>query len=121
MKELPNISGAELEVMQVLWKEKKPLKIQEVCDGLKNSEWKYNTVGTLLLRMADKGAVTSEKVGRTIYYTPVLNKEEYKNSQTKRFVQKLYNGSVKELAVSLFQSKDMTEADIEEIRKMFDL
>jgi len=121
MKELPNISGAELEVMQVLWKADKPMKIQEVCDGLKHSDWKYNTVGTLLLRMSDKGAVSSEKINRTIYYTPILNEEDYKKMQTKQFIQKLYNGSVKELAVSLFKSEDMTEDDIDEIRKMFDL
>ncbi len=121
MKALPNISGAELEVMQVLWKAGKPMKIQQVCDALKNSAWKYNTVGTLLLRMSDKGAVSSEKINRTIYYTPVLNEEAYKTLQTKSLIQKLYNGSIKELAVSLFKSGNMTADDIDEIRKMFDL
>ncbi len=43
------------EDMQVLWKANKPMKIREICDELKNTAWKYNTVGTLLLRMNDKG------------------------------------------------------------------
>lgn len=55
------------------------------------------------------------------YYTLVLDKESYTKSQTKSFVQKLYNGSVKDLAVSLFQSGEMTKEDIEELRRLFDL
>lgn len=121
MKEMPNISSAELEIMQVLWEENRPLKIQEVCDCLKSSKWKYNTVGTLLMRMTEKGAVTSEKKDRANYFSPVINKEEYKKSQTKNLISRLYNGSVKDLAVSLFKSKDMSDSDIDEIRKMFDL
>jgi predicted transcriptional regulator len=121
MKDIPSISSAELEVMQVLWKNGRPMKIQEVCDELKNNKWKYNTVGTLLLRMAEKGAVTSEKSGRTIYYTSALDQKEYTRSQTSDLISKLYNGSVKDLAVSLFESNAMTKEDIDDIRRMFDL
>lgn len=115
------LSRAELEVMQVLWRADKPLKIQEVMDGLKVGKWKYNTVGTLLLRMEEKHAVTSEKIGRTIYYTSVLNEAEYIKQQTKSFIKRLYNGSAKDLAVSLFRDDAMSEEDIAEIREMFEL
>lgn len=121
MTPVPSISEAELEVMQVLWKEKRPMKIQEVLDCLPDSGWKYNTVGTLLLRMEAKGAVSSVKEGRTIVYTPLIGEEEYKISRTRSFVEKLYHGSVKDLAVSLFKSEAMSEEDIEEIKKLFDL
>ena len=66
MEEKMKISEAELEVLQVLWDAEEPLKIQDVCDRLENKKWKYNTVGTLLLRMAEKGAVVSEKKNRII-------------------------------------------------------
>lgn len=115
------ISGAEHEVMQILWEADEPLTVQNICDRLQGKKWVYKTVGTLLIRMEEKGAVTSEKRGRINFYTSVLDKEEYTKAQTKDFVARLYHGSVKELAVSLFQSEDMTENDIEEIRKIFDL
>ena len=121
MKKTQEISGAELEVMQVLWKYNKAMKVQEVCDGLQSDKWKYKTVATLLLRMEEKGAVTSEKIGKANMYTPILDKTEYLQSQTKNFIQKLYNGSVKELAVSLFRSHELSEEDIEDIRREFDL
>ncbi len=115
------ISDAELEVMQTLWEAGKPMSVQDVCDALKNNKWKYRTVATLLIRMEQKGAVVSQKQGRLNLYSSVLDEEEYKKAQTKRFIGKLYKGSVKDLAVSLFKSDDMTEEDIEEIRRMFDL
>lgn len=121
MKKTNEISGAELEVMQILWKNNRPMRVQDVCDELEEGKWEYRTVATLLIRMKEKGAVECEKRDKVNYYTPLLNKDSYTKSQTKTFVQKLYNGSVKDLAVSLFRSDEMTKEDIEEIRKMFDL
>ena len=121
MKKNQGISSAELEVMQVLWDADAALTVQAVCDRLPSKKWAYKTVGTLLIRIEEKGAVLATKKGRANYYTPLLDKEVYTKDQTKDFVAKLYNGSVKELAVSLFQSADMTEEDVAEIRKMFNL
>ena len=121
MKKNQNISEAELEVMQVLWESDQPLKVQDICDRLVNSTWNYKTVATLLLRMEGKGAVVSEKSGRVNYYKPVMNKEKYVRDQTRSIIAKLYHGSAKELAVSLFQSGEMTKEEIEEIRKLFHL
>lgn len=116
-----DVSDAELTVMQILWEHDKAMRVQEVCDELPSNKWKYRTVGTLLGRMTEKGAVVCHQENHVNYYTPILDKDTYMKSQTKSFVQKLYNGSVKDLAVSLFQSEEMSKEDIEEIRKLFDL
>ncbi len=121
MKKAFEISGAEFEVMQILWKYKKAMKVQEVCDELPSGKWEYRTVATLLLRLKEKGAVECRKENNVNYYIPILDKDSYKKAQTKSFVQKLYNGSVKDLAVSLFRSDELSKDDIDEIRKMFDL
>ncbi|MBE7049450.1 MAG: BlaI/MecI/CopY family transcriptional regulator [Ruminococcaceae bacterium] len=121
MKDILSVSESELEIMQVLWKSDMPLSIRSVQERLSGVDWKYNTVGTLLLRLEAKGAVSSKKNGRTIEYKPELDEEVYKSVRTRSLVEKLYNGSVKELAVSLFKSDTMTKEDIDEIKKMFDL
>ena len=36
MKKSNEISGAELEVMQVLWENNRAMNVQEVCDELKD-------------------------------------------------------------------------------------
>ncbi|WP_312093583.1 BlaI/MecI/CopY family transcriptional regulator [Aminipila sp.] len=115
------ISEAELEVIKVLWKTDKPMTAQEVCDTVVNKEWKYTTVSTLLSRLVEKGAVAYDKKGKLYLYYPIIKKEEYKQAQTKNLVTKLYDGSVKKLAVSLFKAGEMSADDIEEIKKMFNL
>ncbi len=115
------ISTAELEVMQVLWSAEQPLRVQEVCDLLPQNRWKYKTVATLLMRMEEKGAVASAKEGKANRYRPLVEREAYQKEQTKNFVNRLYNGSVKDLAVSLFHGGGLSEADVEEIREMFQL
>ena len=121
MKKSNTLSSAELTVMQILWKHNKPLTVSEVCEELESENWEYRTVATLLLRMKEKGAVVSEKRNNVNFYTPIIEKKEYTEAQTKSFVQKLYNGSAKELAVSLFRSDELSKEDIEDIRKMFNL
>lgn len=115
------ISEAEFDVMCVLWDSDKPLSIQEVCDRLPEHNWAYKTVGTLLTRMEKKGAVSSEKINRVNFYAPLIDKSDYTADQTKNLISKLYNGSVRDLAVSLFKSKSLTKDDINELKEMFDL
>lgn len=120
-KKALEISEAELEIIKVLWETGKPMATQEVCNTIVGKQWKYTTASTLLSRLVEKGAVAYEKKGKSYLYYPIIKKEEYKQSQTKNLVSKLYDGSVKNLAVSLFKAGEMSEDDIEEIKKMFNL
>ena len=47
--------------------------------------------------------------------------EEYKKQQTKNFISKLYNGSVKNLVASLFENEQISDEELLEIKKMFNL
>lgn len=116
-----SISEAELDVMRVLWASENPMTVQEICNELSAHDWAYKTVATLLTRMEKKGAVSSKKVGRAYSYTPILNKDDYVAEQTSNLISALYNGSAKDLAVSLFKNNSLTQTDIDELKEMFDL
>lgn len=116
-----SISEAELEIMKVLWSAKEPLTAQDVSEALKNKSWKYSTIATLFSRMVEKKAVTYTKKGRFFYYTPLISEDEYKTEKTHDFISKLYNGSVKNLVAALFESNQISESDIEEIKQRFNL
>ncbi len=121
MEKKPEISESELEIMKVLWAKELPMSVQDICDEMINTEWKYSTVATLLGRMVKKGAIEGKKKGYLYYYKPLLDKKEYKISQAKKFVSKLYDGSVKNLVVSLFENKELSDEDIAELKNLFDL
>ena len=75
------ITSAELAVMQVLWEADTSLKIQEVWERLPDAGWKYNTVGTLLLRLEEKGAVRCEKTQKTVSTPPCWIKKNTRKAR----------------------------------------
>lgn len=75
MKELAaRISGAELDVLEVLWQAEGPMPIADVRGALEQSHsWDSSTVKTLLRRLCEKKAVEAEK-REVFYYRPLLSR-----------------------------------------------
>lgn len=115
------ITDAEYELMKILWESDEPLTSAGVLERLGSRDWKITTVATLLTRLCDKGAVTFEKRGRNHYYSPELKESEYKVSAAKSLISRIYNGSVKNLVASLYESDEISEEDIDELKTMFKL
>lgn len=114
------VSEAELEIMKVLWERSGAVDTRTINNALQHMQWKRTTISTLLTRLVEKGAVSSEKKGSSYLYTPLISKKEYRKTQTKNFIQKLYSGSVKELAVALFEDDILSEDDIKELKEFFE-
>ncbi len=115
-----NIGEAELEIMKVLWKAGEPVNTQYINEAVEEKGWKRTTISTFLTRLVDKGAISSEKRGKLYYYTPIISQKDYRKSQTKNFIMNVYNGSVKDLAVSLFENETLSDDDIKELRAIFE-
>ena len=64
MKNLPQISQAEYEIMKIIW-DSSPISTNEVCERVpKSHNWSSKTVHTLLSRLTAKQVITYEKRGR---------------------------------------------------------
>lgn len=115
------ITESEYEIMKVLWDSKRPLTVSEVRKGVIDRDWKNTTVSTLLTRLAEKGAVGFEARGKVHYYYPVLKEEEYNLRETKSLLSKIYGGSVRNLVASLYENKEISSDEIDDLKKMFEL
>ena len=65
----------ETEVMQVLWKARRPLAVRDVLDRLnrrRNPALAYTTVMTVLARLAEKQVLQRIKEGRGYVYEPLV-------------------------------------------------
>ncbi len=120
MKKNITIGESELEIMKVLWKAKKPVTSVDIARAVEEHNWKKTTIATFLTRLSEKGAISAEKEGKLYYYTPLISAKEYKKAQTKNLIMSLYNGSVKDFAVSLFEEETLSSEDIKELRAIFD-
>ena len=121
MKDIPQISESELEVMKVLWKIKRGTSSQIVEELIISTDWKPKTIQTLITRLVSKEAVEVDKSNKKSYiYYPKVNEDDYKNSVSTSFLEKLYNGSINMMIASFIKNKKMSKDDIEELKNLLD-
>lgn len=115
------ITESEYEVMKVLWSSGVPLTVGEIYNKLPETEskWSKNTVATLLTRLCEKGVAAYKKSGSFHHYYAVLEKNDYNVSEAKSFVSRIFGGSVKNMVASLYESKELSQDEIEELRELF--
>ena len=117
IRKLPD---SELEVMQVLWGLKPPVPRALVEDTIREtSPLARTTILTLLARLADKGFIKAEKQGRSSVYTPLVTREAYLASQSRRFFDKLCGGSVSAFASALTDS-GISREDLAELSRLLE-
>ena len=113
------ISDSELEVMKVLWRAGDALPVTVIREALQKSRgWEATTVKTLVNRLVSKGVILQEK-RNVFYYSPLISEAEYNSWATGDLIQRLYNGSARDLGAALVQSNGLTQADVEELSRMF--
>jgi len=116
MKSKNPISEAEAEVLKVLWDYNGHVATATIYKELSEQMgWDRSTVRTLLRRLTEKGAVEELK-REVLVYRPVLTEEEYRHTQTKSLLERLYGGSAKRLVASHVQSENLTPSDMAELR-----
>ena len=115
------ISDSELEVMRILWREGKAISFSDIRVELQSLRgWDKSTINTLIRRLADKGVISAGKQD-VIYYTPNISRAEYTQTQEKNMLNKLYDGSAKNFVAALCDSGKLSEADIDELKKYFQM
>ena len=115
---IQQVSDAELQLMKIIWSKGGTALYAEIMEELAAAgrTWQKNTVITLLSRLIEKGLLKSNKIGRRNKYTAIVSEADYQTDQTKCFLDKLYEGSVKGLVATLIQSDMLTPEDYENLK-----
>lgn len=120
MKKLPQISDAEYEVMDVIWKYA-PISTNEITDRLaKTKDWSPKTIHTMLSRLKKKGVIAHEKESRVFVYTPCVKKEAYLAAESRTLADRFFDGAMKQMVVSFLDQKDLTPEDLAELQSILD-
>ena len=119
MQEKYNITDAELEIMQVLWK-KKQCNLTTIIEELSNNEEKNkNTIKTLIHRLIQKGAIESQKVNnKEVEYIPKINEKKFIAKESNSFLNKFFNGNTEKLLLNFVENKKVTK---NELQKLIDI
>lgn len=118
MKELPQISEAEFEVMKIVWKYA-PINTNEITDHLlQTTNWSPKTIQTLIKRLTTKGALTYEKQGRIFVYTPAIQEQKYLEQKSSSFLKRYYDGNITAMLASYIESDGLSQDELDTLRTM---
>lgn len=116
MRNLPQISEAEYEVMKVVWKHA-PISTNEITQQLlKTTSWSPKTIQTLIKRLVNKGALSYEKQSRMFVYTPMVKENEYIGQESSSFLKRFYGGNITAMVSAYLENDKLSEAEIETLR-----
>lgn len=116
---MQQISESEAVLMKIIWGNGGSALYSYIMDELEKeeSEWKKNTVLTLLSRLVEKRFLKTNKIGRRNEYKALVTQEEYQAMQTHHFVDRIYAGNVKGLVSTLLQQDIISSDELKEIEQ----
>ncbi|MCM8557368.1 BlaI/MecI/CopY family transcriptional regulator [Sphingomicrobium sediminis] len=114
-----NITAAEWEVMEVLWRAGAPMSSADIVAAVRGEqEWTEATVRTLLFRLTKKGVAKAERDRRRYLYSPLVERDAYVGGETDRFVDRMFGGRIAPL-VAQFASRDkLTDEEIDRLEAL---
>jgi predicted transcriptional regulator len=119
-KPSPNLTEAELRLMQVIW-DKGQATVAEVAEGLpKKLGLAYNTVLTTLRILEDKGylAHTKPQDGRAFVYRAVVGRDEAGRKAVRYLVSRFFRNSPELLVLNLLEDENLDARELQRIRSL---
>jgi predicted transcriptional regulator len=114
----PSPSNAELEILQVLWKNG-PSTVRSVHDVLSRERAVgYTTVLKIMQVMAEKRLVTRDESERSHVYAPAVEEKSVKRRLVSDLLDKAFDGSAAQLVMQALSDKKASAEDLKQIRKL---
>ena len=110
----PKIFESEYRFCLILW-ENEPVssrRLSELCK--ERLGWSKTTTYTVIKRLSDRGVVKNENT----VVTSLISKEEAQAAEIDELVEKKFEGSVPAFIAAFAKSKNLSEGEIEEIKKI---
>jgi BlaI family transcriptional regulator, penicillinase repressor len=114
------LTRAEEQVMQVLWKIKKGF-VKDVLEHFDEPRPAYNTISTIIRILQDKGFVSHKAYGRTHEYYPLVSKSDYSKTHLNNFVNDYFSSSFEKMVSFFAKEKNISVKEMEEIMKIMEL
>jgi BlaI family transcriptional regulator, penicillinase repressor len=108
------LTRAEEQVMQVLWKIEKGF-VKDILGHFSDPKPAYNTVSTIVRILQEKGFVGHKAYGRTHEYFSLVSRDEYSQFHLKTFVKDYFSNSFESMVSFFAREKNISVREMEEI------
>jgi BlaI family transcriptional regulator, penicillinase repressor len=113
------LTRAEEEIMQILWKLTKGF-VNDILDHFHEPKPAYNTVSTIIRILERKGFVGHNAYGKTHEYFPLISKQDYTRRFMGTVVKGYFDNSLRKMVSFFTGDSNMSMKEMEEIRKIID-
>ena len=114
------LTASEWSVLDSLWQENPQTVMQLVSNLGKTVGWAKSTTITTLRRMEEKGLVHCETVGKGKSYTPAVEQEQAVISETRSFLDRVYQGSVGLMMSAMARRQELSREEIAQLREILE-
>ena len=112
----PKIFESEYRFCLILW-EHEPIKSMDLAKLCKEKlEWSKTTTYTVIKRLSERGVIKSENA----IVTSIVSKEEAQQSELEELMDKKFEGSLPVFIAAFGKRQALSDAEIEEIRKIIE-
>lgn len=111
---LRELTRAEEQIMQVLWKLGKSF-VKDIITELPEPKPAYNTVSTIVRILQDKGFVAHKAYGKTHEYYPIIDKVTYSRFIMNGMVSSYFGGSFKRMVSFFVKENDVNVKEFEDL------
>ena len=112
------LSDAEWTVMDALW-ERSPASVRDVLERVApEREWAYTTVKTILTRLTEKGALQRSKRANVSLFTPLVTREQARQSALRWLLDKAFDGTFGSLVQHMMTEERLSARDRKRLEAM---
>ena len=116
MKDLKELTRAEDQVMQILWKLEKAF-VKDIIEEMPDPKPAYNTISTIVRILETKGFVDHKAYGKTHESYPIVSKDHYTKFYLNNMIRGYFNGSFQNLVSFFAKENKMNVSDLEKLLK----
>ncbi|MFI3227670.1 MAG: BlaI/MecI/CopY family transcriptional regulator [Clostridia bacterium] len=120
MSAFKELSATENEIMEVMWEQSEAVPYSFLIDFFntkRGKEWKRQTLSTYMIKLSEKGLIISQSQGRQMFYSIAMTRADYEKTKANGILDKLYNGSVKNFMTALYDGKEISKNQIEDLKQ----
>ena len=110
------LGAVEAQFADIIW-ENEPLssgELVKLCN--EKLDWKKSTTYTVLKKLCERGIFQNQEG----VVSSLISKKEFHGMQSEQFVEETFGGSLPAFIAAFASSKQLTEEEIKEIRRMMD-
>jgi BlaI family penicillinase repressor len=111
------LTRAEEEIMQVLWRLRKAF-VKDIIEELPDPKPAYNTVSTIIRILEKKGFVSHQAFGKTHEYFPLVARDDYKKRFLKSFMKRYFGDSLQEMVSFFASDRDIGLEELEQLQAL---